>query len=230
MDLSPQTLREVAFREKLRGYHTEDVDEFVERVASGLEILQERLRQAMDRAVRAEQKAAEVGEGDEAMRRTLVLAQRTADLAIQEAKEQAARIVAQAEAQAQAVRAEAADHARATIDEATREARLRVDHLLTARDELQADVAALGGYLDQERNRLRDLLSDALLHVESTMPAPRPAPPISDIDLDGPPPPVANAAVEPPANDPAPAPDVPLDEDDFFAELHHVAAEASSGE
>ena len=28
MDVSPKTLREVEFREKLRGYHPEDVDQF----------------------------------------------------------------------------------------------------------------------------------------------------------------------------------------------------------
>jgi cell division initiation protein len=177
MDLSPQTLREVAFREKLRGYHPDDVDEFVERIASGLEILQERLRQAMDRAVRAEQKAAEVGEGDDAMRRTLVLAQRTADLAIQEAKDQAARIVAHAESQAQALRAEAADQARATVESATREARAEVERLEQERRRLDDEISTLDRYLDDERARVRDLLSQALRQVDAFVPSltPRPA-------------------------------------------------------
>ena len=58
MDVSPKTLREVEFREKLRGYHPEDVDQFLEQVAVGLEGMQDRLRQAVERAQRAESAAA----------------------------------------------------------------------------------------------------------------------------------------------------------------------------
>ncbi|HEX9970312.1 MAG TPA: DivIVA domain-containing protein, partial [Acidimicrobiales bacterium] len=171
MDVSPKTLREVEFREKLRGYNPDDVDEFLERVAAGLEILQERLRQATERAVRAEQRASETTEGDDAMRRTLVLAQRTADLAVQEAREQAAAIVANAEAQAQAVRAEAAEHARRTIDDATREAWAQVGRLETARDQLHQQIAALEQYLESERMRLRAILTETLRRVEDSIPS-----------------------------------------------------------
>src|ERR1700733_108540 len=111
MDVSPKTLREVEFREKMRGYHPEDVDQFLERVAAGMEVLQDRLRQAMERAQRAEQAAAEAGGTDDTLRRTLVLAQRTADLAVQEAREQAARILAGAEQQAEGVLADAEERA-----------------------------------------------------------------------------------------------------------------------
>jgi len=46
MDLTPQTLREVEFREKLRGYHPDDVDDFLEDVAVSLEGLLARLNAA----------------------------------------------------------------------------------------------------------------------------------------------------------------------------------------
>src|SRR4029079_1716146 len=91
MDVSAQTLREVEFREKLRGYHPDDVDEFLERVAAGIEYLQNRLRQATERAQRAEARAAESTEGDDALKRTLVLAQRTAEMAVQEARQEGDR-------------------------------------------------------------------------------------------------------------------------------------------
>src|SRR3954451_15654593 len=97
MDLSPKTLREVEFREKLRGYHPEDVDQFLERVAAGIEALQDKLRQTTERAVHAEELANASGESDEALRRTLVLAQKTADAAIEEARAQAGEIVSTAE-------------------------------------------------------------------------------------------------------------------------------------
>src|SRR5689334_7303700 len=103
MDISPKSLREVEFREKLRGYHPEDVDEFLEQVAAGVEGLQERLRVATERAAHAEQLANESGVNDDAIRRTLVLAQRTADMAIQEAREQAASIVTEAQDNARTI-------------------------------------------------------------------------------------------------------------------------------
>ena len=61
MDISPKILREVEFREKFRGYHPEDVDMFLERVAAGIEALQVQLRQATERAAHAEQLASAAG-------------------------------------------------------------------------------------------------------------------------------------------------------------------------
>jgi DivIVA domain-containing protein len=122
MDVSPKTLREVEFREKMRGYHPEDVDQFLERVAAGIEVLQDRLRQAIERAQRAEQAATEAGGNDDALRRTLLLAQRTADLAVQEAREQAARIVAGAEQQAQSMVGDAEQRVHAMVSESERRA------------------------------------------------------------------------------------------------------------
>src|SRR3954447_22810922 len=101
MDVSPKMLREVEFREKFRGYHPEDVDTFLERVAVGIEALQTQLRQAAERVAHAEQLATQSATSDEALSRTLLLAQRTADLAVEEAREQAARIVSAAESQAE---------------------------------------------------------------------------------------------------------------------------------
>lgn len=120
MDVSPKTLREVEFREKMRGYHPEDVDQFLERVAAGIEVLQDRLRQAIERAQRAEQAANDAGGTDDALRRTLLLAQRTADLAIQEAREQAARIVTGAEQEAQQLLADAEQQVRTMVSDAER--------------------------------------------------------------------------------------------------------------
>ena len=54
MDAWSQVIRGAAFREKLRGYNPTDVDEFLERIALGVELLEERLAQAAERALRAE--------------------------------------------------------------------------------------------------------------------------------------------------------------------------------
>lgn len=187
MDVSPQTLREVEFREKLRGYNQDDVDEFLERVAAGVEILQDRLRQATDRALRAEQRASETSEADEAVRKTLVLAQRTADLAVQEAKDQAAALVEAARTEAKRIEAEAHAQARRVAQEA--QARLRADlaALEVARSRLRTDVGALERHVEEQRARVRDAMREALRRLDSQVPPVAPAPPEARVDVPPPP-------------------------------------------
>src|SRR5258708_3970526 len=140
MDVSAKTIREVEFREKLRGYNPDDVDNFLERVAAGVELLQDRLRQAMERAARAEQRADESVGGDEALRRTLVLAQRTADLAISEARDQATALIEEAKSQASAIVVDARQQMHQARIEAQRDLRRELDEVLESRDLLLADV------------------------------------------------------------------------------------------
>lgn len=183
MDLSPQTIRDIEFREKLRGYNQDEVDEFLERVAAGVEILQERLRQATDRAVRAEQQAKEVYDDDDSLRRTLGLAQRTADLAVQEAREQAARIIQAAEAEAAAMAEEAQEAARRLADEAQSHIWADVGRLESGRENLRQDVVALAQYLDAERARAEASLIDAAQHLRGLVPGASPPPSLHQIDL-----------------------------------------------
>lgn len=166
MEVSPKTLREVEFREKMRGYHPEDVDHFLEQVAAGLEVMQDRLRQAVERAQRAEAAASEAGGSDETLRKTLVLAQRTADMAVQEAREQAARILAGAEQQAQAMLAEAEEHGRRAHEDAINEVRAELGRLEAAREQSQQEVEALEHWLEEHKTHLQASLSDALASVE----------------------------------------------------------------
>ena len=185
MDVSPKTIREVEFREKLRGYNQDDVDEFLERVAAGVEIMQERLREAIERAGRAEQQAKEVFDGDESLRRTLSLAQRTADLAVQEARDQAARIVEAAQAQAVAMAEEALEEARRLAEEAQSQIWADVGRLDAAREQLRQDVAVLAHYLQSERDRAEQALADAARGVRELMPNLSHPPDLHQVDLSG---------------------------------------------
>src|SRR5215208_1915621 len=98
MDVSPQVLRDVEFREKWRGYSPDEVDDFLEQAAAGVERLQAQLQEADERAARAE------------------------------AKEEADRRVAAAEEQARAVRVDAEERAAAELRElAARRAELEAD-------------------------------------------------------------------------------------------------------
>jgi cell division initiation protein len=175
MDVSPRALRAVTFREKLRGYHPEDVDKFLERVAEGVANLQEKLDETLARAEKAEQERAEASVSEEAVQRTLTLAQRTADMALQEAKEDAARIVAEARAEADRI-AEAAQ----------KQLRDDLDKLEAARKQLQDDVRAMQHYVDQERARIRTALAELVRKVDSTVRKPPVPPAASALDIPGP--------------------------------------------
>ncbi|HUR18008.1 MAG TPA: DivIVA domain-containing protein [Acidimicrobiales bacterium] len=183
MDVSPNTIREVEFREKLRGYNQDDVDEFLERVAAGLEILQERLREATERALRAEQQAREVFDGDDSLRRTLGLAQRTADLAVQEARDQAARIIEAAHAQGLAMAEEARDQARRLAEEAQSQIWADVGRLEASREQLRQDVAALARYLETEREKVESSLLEAAANLRQAVPGASPPPALHQLDL-----------------------------------------------
>jgi cell division initiation protein len=181
MDVTPQLLHDVEFREAKRGgYNTQDVDEFLERLAVGIERQDAQLREARQRieaaearvaeaerrAAMAEQSASETSTSDETITRTLVLAQRTADAAIREAEEQAAhtlstaqeesaRLLAEAQEVSARARAEAEDEARVAHEAARARVLEEMHELEAARDQLRADVDVLERHLDEQRERVR---------------------------------------------------------------------------
>ena len=183
MELTPQRLREVEFRQAWRGYDEEEVDELLERVAAGLEDFERRIREATERAVRAEQRASEGGDTDETLRRTLVLAQRTADAAISEANERAAQLVSDAESKAVALVADADAEARRITEESESRLRDNVSSLESARSTLQDDVDALGRYLEDERGRVRTTLQALVERIDADLRTDAPAPPQSAISV-----------------------------------------------
>jgi DivIVA domain-containing protein len=211
MDVTPQLLHDVEFREAKRGgYNTQDVDEFLERLAVGLErqdssvkdarqridAAEARAAEAERRAVQAEQAASETSTSDETLKRTLVLAQRTADAAIREAEEQASRTLSSAQAEASRLladaqdasaraQAEAEDDARKAHEEARTRVLQEMHELEAARDRLRDDVDLLERHLDEQRERVRrsvhelqrmlddpDSLREAQLPVVSDVVAP----------------------------------------------------------
>lgn len=225
--LTPETVLAVEFREKYRGYHQGDVDEFVERVAAGIGDLLARLQQATARAEAAEVRLHETGEGEETLRRTLVLAQRTADLAVQEARQQAAEIVASAEQEA-ATRLQRADAELVT----------EVQRLRDVRDRLAAEIDALQRWLTEERAKLRESLAATLQQLDAGEPSLAPAPVIEPVELPSdlapqPAPPHESHDASASAGDETslpPATAAPVaggDEDAFLAELRRAVTDES---
>src|SRR5215204_1322891 len=194
MELTPQTLHAVEFREARRGgYNTRDVDDFLERVAAGVANLHDRLREIASRAEAAEARLLDaqhqidelqrrspaasspimapaappppsVNDTEDTLRRTLVLAQRTADATIKEAKQEARR---------------GADHARLSAE-------AEIDELIGEREALKSDIDALRSHIDDQRDHIRAGIDELrrVLDDPHTF-SPLPAPPLADVERGG---------------------------------------------
>jgi DivIVA domain-containing protein len=197
-ELTPQSIRDVRFREKLRGYNPEDVDAFVTNVAATVESLHRRINELA--AAREESAQARTADDDveESLRRTLILAQRTADMAVKEAQEEATRMLGEAEAQRAEVLAEIDTLRTRTMSELENELSGYRQRLHDERDALQRDVDALQAYVLQERERLRIYFSEQLHRVEEGVPGVGPAPAIEGPETPTPPPASASVVVDEP--------------------------------
>jgi DivIVA domain-containing protein len=189
MDVTPQVINQVEFHQKMRGYDPDEVDDFLERVAGAVEQFLERVRVAEQRAAAADRRVAELeqqrgagpapvtqavaadSDDTEAIRRTLVLAQRTADAAVREAEEEASRSLRNAQEQVQRLYSDAQEQARKLVIDAESEARKKSDDtrqrlvkeiitLEATRDALRADQGILERHLDEQRLRLRSSIGE----------------------------------------------------------------------
>ena len=215
MDLTSQILREVEFRDRLRGYDTDEVDEFLEKVAVAVDDLHAELRALTERVDKAERAASERGPGEDedSIRRTLVLAQRTADLAIREAQEQAAQLIDVARAEAESLTGDARATAERVAGEAERRLRDEVGRGESERDRVRGELAALSLLLDKERARLKEALTAALGMVEHTF--------AYSGEL------AATKGAESPTAREGPLPAVDGDVDDLEAQINEDAASAA---
>ena len=149
MDITPQLIRETTFHESLRGYNKEEVEDYKQRWAEAVAQLQGRLMEAIERAERAEARAlaaAGRSESEDVLRRTLVLAQRTADAAVAEAQEQSARLVSEAQAKATGMLDDADGRSRTMVSEAEVEA-------ASIRGQAEAVARALSAAAEDEARR-----------------------------------------------------------------------------
>ena len=216
MELTAQTLREVEFREKLRGYHPDDVDDFLEEAAVALEELLDRLNRAESRSgpvavpapeppagrspfirtdraddmtsaqppapsppappvaeaapaaapVPAVAASAGAGISEQTLQRTLLLAQQTADAAIADAEEAAKRILDEAQAEARRITEEAQARATEVRTHAESRATQALTELEQQRAGLEHEVVALRSWAVQQRDRLRDALTDQVRSLD----------------------------------------------------------------
>ncbi len=187
MDVTPQVINEVEFHQKMRGYDPDEVDDFLERVAVGRRPAHRSA--ARGRSARRDRRSPSASSSNarcaswatvrpratsdetETIKRTLVLAQKTADAAVKEAKEEAQRTVADAQQHADTLLSDAQETSQRLVSEAEIEARKTSEEtrqrmadeivaLEEARDALKADHGILERHLDEQRLRLRSSIGD----------------------------------------------------------------------
>ncbi|MDP2290913.1 MAG: DivIVA domain-containing protein [Actinomycetota bacterium] len=240
MDISPQTIRSTGFKTVKKGYDPEEVDSFRNRVAGAIEAAQNQATAMEARARAAVAKLQEVsqqvattrdaapaaGSSDDAevISRTLLLAQRTADTTVSDARAEAEAVTSQAREEASRVLESARVMAAKTVEEGRIEMRRAVEDervkaenevqaLLARRDFLLADVDHLEQYLQSQRERLRDAavqLQELVDRVPGGLGEMRrpllsaSAEPVADEAVEAAAPTSPEPAVEPPAPEPEP--------------------------
>jgi cell division initiation protein len=232
---TPHLLTDVRFSVSRKGYDPDEVDNFLERVSAAVAQLQDKLRQATadeQEAVRAQAQlrariaelesggavpvaavpvAARSGEEEaEAAASVLIMAQRTADSTVNEARTSSAQMLAEAEQEASRI----LGAARAQADESLRD-------LDKTRNNLAADNAALEAFVNEQRavlatgvSRIQAILDDpSALRVS---PAPVAVAPVVESIA---------AAPEAPVSEPVDAPIVTFDDLDDSAPAKLFPAE-----
>lgn len=167
MPLSPIDVTQQTFRVSLRGYDEGEVDAFLDEVVSSMKEYDQRLRDADERVSVLEEQLQANRETEEAMRRAFVVAQRTADEIVAEARVESERVVSEASLQAAEILTEASSKAVEVSADQVRE-----------RDQLHDELTSLRGTVAALKNQMRDLAQGVLPELEQLdaqlqeMPAP----------------------------------------------------------
>jgi DivIVA domain-containing protein len=179
------SLRTVEFRETLKGYHRDDVDEYLEKAAVEAEGLQEQLRQSGDRLRQAAERIAQLETAlehkpepevvpvpaapDDTLQRTLLLAQKFVDETKADSEARAAEVLAEADAKARQMTEEAQTQATQIAAESEQRLRDEISRLEVSRSKLARDVETMTRHLENERARLRGALSEILRWVDENV-------------------------------------------------------------
>jgi len=106
MVLSPIDIEQKTFRVALRGYAEEEVDQFLDEIVIAIREYERQLRDADERVAVLEEQLEANRETEDRIKKTLVIAQRTADQVVQEARGEAQQLLIEARTQASEVEVE----------------------------------------------------------------------------------------------------------------------------
>ena len=184
MEITPRELRDVEIREAFRGYSRDEVNELLERAAATLDAANERVQQMSERLNTAHSETGHTRETEDILHRTLLLAQRAADEAVNEAAAKARQMVDDAEIQSRRLIADAEADARRRGESERRRLEEEILDLATRRDTLLADVEALTRFEADYRDRSVRALEADLAALRSRPPAsPGARPEPSDVEI-----------------------------------------------
>ena len=155
MPLSPIDVTQQTFRVSLRGYDEGEVDGFLDEVVSSMKEYDQRLRDADERVSVLEEQLQANRETEEAMRRAFVVAQRTADEIVAEARVEGERVVSEANSQASEILTEAS----------TKAVEISADQV-NERDQLQGELTSLRSTVVTLKNQMRNLAQGVLPELE----------------------------------------------------------------
>jgi cell division initiation protein len=184
MEITPRELRDVEIREAFRGYSRDEVNELLERAAATLDAANERVQQMTERLSTAQSETGHTRETEDILHRTLLLAQRAADEAVNEAAAKARQMVDDAEIQSRRLIADAEADARRRGESERRRLEEEILDFASRRDTLLADVEALTRFEADYRDRSVRALEADLAALRSRPPAsPGPRPEPSDVEI-----------------------------------------------
>lgn len=103
MVLSPIDIEQKTFRVALRGYAEEEVDQFLDEIVIAIREYERQLRDANERVAVLEEQLEANRETEDRIKKTLVIAQRTADQVVDEARGEAQQLLTEARTQASEV-------------------------------------------------------------------------------------------------------------------------------
>src|SRR3954470_4474423 len=220
MDVTPQELRSSEIKDSWRGYDRDEVDDLLERAAVTIESLTSDLQEAASRpapaaaapvaaAAPAEVPLPSNRDDAEMLQRTLLLAQRAADDAVNEAQARAKQLLEESESKAQALVSDAEATARRIAEGERRRLEAELLDLSARREQLRADADALEEYVAGYRDRIRAAIEGDLANLGGEVAPPSDRPELHEVEIPierEPAPTAAVAAVV----EPAPAPDVDL--------------------
>lgn len=167
MTLTPQDVHSQTFRERIRGYSEEEVDEFMARVADALAILTNERDEALARAEALESRTGDTDEAD-LLKRTLMTAERAAQHTLAEARDEAEQLLAEAREAADRL----VEQARADADAEREQARRGADRIRQAVGDLRA-------FRDDYLDRVRSVVAEQLSMLERMSDIPE-MPPLID--------------------------------------------------
>lgn len=143
MDLTPNDVEQKAFTQALRGYQMDEVDDFLDEIVTTLRSYDQRLRDAQDKIRALETDAVSRGGDETTISRAILVAQRSADALLAEARGEADRIKHSAKAETESLSAKR-DMERNRLQTEIDGMRERVSGL---RETLAALASAVGGQI-----------------------------------------------------------------------------------